>query len=200
MPNLNTVHTHFSKRFEDIAPVVIAGGAVRDHIMGKKPKDYDLFLLKTNFSKENIAKIAEIVRDLPIIEGIIPEHQSEPFLIKTVLWKGATIQIMCTPFENITDLLESFDWNVCLFAYDGQEWIRTEVRHITAGESLKLQKITYPLATLRRGFRFSERFGMKLEYNDIIKLCTAIMESHKQQEIKKELEEINEMLLTIANA
>jgi hypothetical protein len=95
--------------------------------------------------------------------------------VATVKWDGMEIQVLVNPAESMEALIGTFDWSVCLFGFDGQSWFKGEpLEHIAAGKSLRLQRVTFPLSTLRRGFRFSERFRMKLERADVLTLCKAI--------------------------
>jgi hypothetical protein len=150
---------------------VIAGGAVRDTLIGREPKDYDVFV---NCSEKEAEKITSHMFGLKMRD--VPEsHKSEPFLKGTWEVDGVDVQVMWTPKTTIEELMSGFDWNVCLFAFDGVFHQREEVTNIAAGKSLRLVTITYPISTLRRGFRFSERFGMKLERSDLFAICKRVM-------------------------
>lgn len=169
---LADVLREFSDRLGRFGPVVIAGGAVRDTLLGNAPKDYDVFVLGTEFKvlSEDAAKA------LAGLEQIVPLefHKSEPFLVAMVRWNGCDVQVMSTPHTTVDELLASFDWNVCLFAYDGTYVQREDTANIRQGGALRLRKVTFPLSTLRRGFRFSERFGMEFKREDIVTLCERV--------------------------
>lgn len=169
----NEILEELSIRLYGIGIPIIAGGAIRDITMGMEPKDYDVFLLNTDFTSQK-KKVAAALVNLEVVKGV-EWHNSEPFLVDTVRFKGVEVQIMCTPCKNIVELLKTFDWNVSLFAYDGVTVYANEsIANIASGKSLKLQTITHPKSTLRRGFRFSERFEMVFEHEDIRKLCKAV--------------------------
>lgn len=167
----------FQPRFGDLGQLVVAGGAVRDELMGRTPKDFDLFLLWATVWDFKTAK--EMM--LPRLGGLtqtpprLEFHRSEPYLVADVAIDGADIQILCNPAQTPEALVDTFDWSVCLFARtDGGLIQRTPLDDIGPGKELKLQKVTFPLSTLRRGFRFSERFKMKLRYEDALSLCQQI--------------------------
>lgn len=162
--------------FKHIGPVFIAGGAPRNVLMDCEPKDYDVFILSQGTfvpHKEDILRISE---SLKLVTTEILIHRSEPFLATTLTILGESdTQIMVVPYKNVDQLIDSFDWNVCLFAYDGANFIcREDISNIGPGKELKLNKITFPRSTLRRGYRFSERFKMKLPFKTVDKIIGAI--------------------------
>lgn len=166
-----SVHDAMHRRLGRVGQVVVAGGSVRDVLMGRNPKDIDVFVLVGAPIEAVITTTAEALSDLDAIET--PEwHKSEPFLQATVRYNGAMVQVMLSPYATVDALLDSFDWNVSMFAYDGQTVTqRTEVEDIAEGKPLVLHRVTFPLSTLRRGFRFSERFLMVMQPADIKRLC-----------------------------
>lgn len=175
--SLGVVHAEFAKRLGHLGSLVIAGGAVRDEVMGRTPKDYDVFILGCPFNAESRDAVTERLSTLPSLDQL-EFHKSEPFLTGTVSFhvggSDAVVQVMTTDAATVADLLDRFDWNVSRFAYDGTVHALTNVADIGAGQPLRLHKVTYPLSTLRRGFRFSERFGMELQHADILDLCRRI--------------------------
>lgn len=174
---LSDVHAEFSKRLGHLGPVVIAGGAVRDEVMGRTPKDYDVFILGCPFNAESRDAVTERLDTLPRLDQL-EFHKSEPFLTGTVSFhvggKDVVVQVMTTDAATVQALLDRFDWNVSRFAFDGAVHALTAIDEIGTGQPLRLHKVTYPLSTLRRGFRFSERFGMKLQHADIVELCRRV--------------------------
>ena len=159
-------------RLSGIGMVTIAGGSVRDTLMEREPKDYDVFI---NCSEAASSQIVEAMEGFQKIE--VPEfHKSEPFLKGTWRVECVDVQVMWTPHGTVDELLNSFDWNVSMFAYDGSFHCREDVKNIKAGASLRLCSVTFPISTLRRGFRFSERFGMKIERKDLFDLCKRVMQ------------------------
>lgn len=145
---------------------VLAGGAVRDLLMGRAPKDYDVFALGTT--------------ELPThaFDGLTPvetAHQYEPFLQGTFQVESLIVQVMAVKHTKMSELIDTFDWYTSCFGYDPRYSTAPEARiktdDIGPGKILKLQKMTYPLSTLRRGFRFSERWAMSIDDGDLAKLC-----------------------------
>lgn len=171
---LYQVHEYWQQKFDGLASVVIAGGSVRDALLDREPKDYDLFLLDTEFRPAVIGVIKRMVSEWPVVKTL-EWHNSEPYLAVTVRWNGFDVQIMCTPCRTVDELLDTFDWNVCLFAFDGRLHTRTDLSDIAEGKPLRLQTVKFPLSTLRRGFRFSERFKMTLDRMTILDLCAQVI-------------------------
>lgn len=103
-------------------------------------------------------------------------HNSEPFLQSTVKFGAAVVQVMATPHLDVPSLLDSFDWNVSRFAFDGQTITDLcPVSEIGHGKPLVLHRITFPASSLRRGYRFSERFQMVFQPDDVMRLCEAVV-------------------------
>lgn len=169
----------FEPRFSMCGDLVVAGGSVRDELMGRTPKDYDLFCLwsgdwKFEDARDTLTERLDGLELVPVDEEI---HASEPFLVAGVRFNGAIVQVMASPERSAGQLLDTFDWNVCLFARTRHGLIqRTPVEDIGKGKELKLNRVTFPLSTMRRGFRFSERFGMKMRKEDITLLCERVIE------------------------
>lgn len=143
---------------------VIAGGAVRDTLLLREPKDYDVFVMQESLNDG-------WARDLETVTS--PEwHKSEPFLQGTVRWGAAIVQVMLTKHTSLKDLVGDFDWNVSMFGFDDDGFYQgAPIEDVANGKELKLNKVTFPVSTLRRGFRFSERFGMVLPARTLADLC-----------------------------
>lgn len=197
-------------------PCVIAGGAVRDALLGKEPKDLDIYFLGANWKVEDRDAFNKKLSAADIFYEIstsnLPWHKYERYLLQTIIWKktqelkGVEVQFMGFPVNNIDDLLATFDWEICVFGY--RDGILT-----TLPESLmlleKIEKydpknekyrpprmylcnIQFPISNLRRGFKFEARYPLKLSYQSILKLCDAALKEKRgsgYKGIKAEKEE-----------
>jgi len=173
---LEDVYAEFQKRLSDFGHVVIAGGAVRDTLMGLSPKDWDVFVLQNGVGFDEIKKeISKRISDLTPVPPKVEWHNSEPYLVATIQWNGEQVQILVNPAQSVDDLISTFDWNVCLFAYDGAFHCKESIENIGHGKSIKLNSVTFPASTLRRGYRFSERFLMQLDIETVVRLCRMIV-------------------------
>lgn len=168
--------------YEDMEPllrpfgkVVMAGGAVRDHLMGRTPKDFDIFVLGASWDDKLVEKVRDLLAPFEKVSEL-EFHLSEPYLVQSVRHtNGHVMQIMLNPAPTVSALVDTFDWNTCLFAYDGTVHAREDIANIAVGKELKLQTCRFPMSTLRRGFRFSERFGMELPKATIVSLCEKVV-------------------------
>ena len=171
---LEGIYQEMSELLSPFGKVVIAGGAVRDTLMGREPKDYDVFILDADREisgdaiKETLARLFTNVK-------VSEAHLSEPFLVSTIKVDGLVVQVMTSPHLDIDQLMASFDWNVCLFAYDGTFHAKTQLEDIAPSKDLVLQKVTFSISTMRRGFRFSERFGMNIPKKTLYTLCEKVL-------------------------
>lgn len=184
LTDLDVVYREFAQRLGHIGTVVIAGGAVRDAVMGRAAKDYDVFVLGCPFNTESRDAVSERLGDLPALEQL-EFHKSEPFLVGTVSYGAFVVQVMTTDAVTVDELLDRFDWNVSRFAYDGRLHAMTDVAEIGEGQPLRLHRVTYPLSTLRRGFRFSERFGMEFHRADVLRLCMLLVTDEIAQQAEQ---------------
>jgi hypothetical protein len=109
-------------------------------------------------------------------------HKSEPFYIIGIIHNGSEVQFMAHPAKTIEELVDTFDWNVSMYAYGKNGFYVPDgvsIDQIKPGGELFLNKnlkeFQFPYSSLRRGYRFSERFGMKLPHAEIVKLATSIL-------------------------
>lgn len=129
----------------------IAGGAIRQWFVGnEKSTDIDVFG-KTQESLDTfVTNNLKGCRLLTYRENL-----------RSYDYKGTMVQIITYDFyENVEALLDSFDFNVCQFAYDGKE-VYSTVSAITSvlRNHLGVHKITPPLVadSLRRAFKYQEK-------------------------------------------
>jgi hypothetical protein len=185
---LEEIYNKFSTLLSSIGTVYVAGGAVRDTLLGLQPKDSDIFVCVSDtppigfpafYAGPWFEQAAFEILDKENVYIEEPEFdwQSSRFCKIEVKYKDCKVQIMFIEgIKTVDDLLDTFDWNVSLFAYDGQFYKRMELDKIGKNQELILQKSTFPLSTLRRGFRFSERFGMALPNETIYKIILQMFE------------------------
>lgn len=176
---VQSVLNEFQRRLQ--RNICLAGGCVRDHLMKRTPKDFDLFILGFD-AKDDKEKIKAAVADLPIIKPLT-WHNYEPYLITTVRWSGVQVQLIGHPAASMADLVDTFDWNVCRFGFNGAETLACEsIDEIAPGKQLKLHRVSFAMSTLRRGFRFSERFKMQISRDDITRLCQMVVDKETKKE------------------
>lgn len=166
--------------------VVVAGGCVRDVLRYQPPKDYDVFVLGCDNPNEMKEQIRKRLIESKFTETGNTHHISEPYLAGTYLIGGYHVQVMASDYKTMEELIDSFDWNVSRFAFDGVNLIGESTSDIGSGSTLKLHKLTFPYSTLRRGFRFSERFKMSLTLETIEQICEEILRVKKEREEQHE--------------
>jgi hypothetical protein len=167
----------------------IAGGAVRDTLLGRLPKDIDVFIFNCNYENASLDSIpVEALRGL-VHPGTISRR---PFYSEEVQCDGdpVTLQLMYTPEKDIKSLLNSFDWNICQVAIEPDGTLHDPVGIIDLVEKeklLRLHKVTNPFSNMRRGYRFSERYGMRISTWDLVTLAKAmILATVKKQALNEE--------------
>lgn len=152
----------------------IAGGAIRDALLGKDPKDIDLFVLGPGPEFDMLSMLDGLdVQEHPELDKY--ENSS----LKAVFdsqYTAAPVQVCWHPeMETPQELLKTFDWNICLFVYDGFKVYRGDsIAYKRNVNSLELNDFHEPyIATLRRGFRFQERYGINMPIDTLEKLLAA---------------------------
>lgn len=174
-------------------PCVIAGGAVRDVMLGQEPKDVDIFVMGEGLTDESVedAITEMVVNDAVQVDVCEGEYEGE-YLVGSYTTKGYHIrqQLMVTGHKDLNSLLDSFDWNVSLFGIDtdGKPVTRMSIDAIGPGQLLKLQRVTNPFSNLARGFRFAERYGMIIYWKSELEIKRAIhkLQSEKLKEMTSE--------------
>lgn len=180
-------------------PTVIAGGAVRDHLVGRKPKDYDVFVLSGKLGPPMVSKLVKQIReavltlsaDTEVFSGV--SHLSFPAVGKYDGHSSITpiaefnfwthkVQIMVFPGSTVESLLNSFDYPICCVAYKDYHPVQTHwnVKKILRDHGyllLNTTKLPAPQITLRRGYDFAARYGLKLSETTVKYLCSQIASS-----------------------
>ncbi len=157
----------------------IAGGAIRDMVLGRRPKDIDVFLL---VYLEQVLHTPESLKlELPPLETLpLPlEYEGRSLLNSYQLGSEMPLQLMVANCLTQEDLLPQFDWNITQFAYTLEGGLYQGIEIKTPGMlvDIPLKLINYdrePIAVLRRGFRFQERYGMAFNKDDfhfLLKAC-----------------------------
>lgn len=136
---------------EPIEGVFIAGGAIRQWFVGKEPvSDVDVFgtseEVLTNFVKTKLIGAKKLV---------------ENDRLESYSWNDQLIQVIhYSYYSKMEELLDSFDYNVCQFGWDGKDIYSTvyAVSSVLRGH-LGVHKITKELAadSLRRAFKYQKK-------------------------------------------
>jgi len=167
----------------------IAGAAPRDTQLDLEPRDYDVFLLN-NMDHETMKPI--IQKKLQNFKDLKKENEEtlketkcsihHSFVMDNIKILDSNIQIITHPAATLEGLLYSFDFTCCMFGYDGKEFVNLgDLNNIINGE-LKINRISYPFASLRRAFRISERFNMKISTSTINHLIMKCLEVNNKED------------------
>jgi hypothetical protein len=147
----------------------IAGGAVRDQMSGYKPRDIDIFILGNPL----IGWLDEMFERLPD-DGAGPYHA---LFCRSYRWNDRTVQVIQKMgLTSVPKLLNSFDWCCCLWAVtDRFELVQhSKAELVKPGGVLRIHNPNTPEASLKRGRRFAERYGMTIEPESLATLEAAI--------------------------
>ena len=95
--------------------VVIAGGAIRDSLFGDEFSDIDVFGL----TKEDLDLFVKL--NLTKGHGYKLVYFNDN--LRTYRKGKIKVQIIYREYEKLTDIIDSFDFTVCQFMYDGEKVI-----------------------------------------------------------------------------
>ena len=95
---------------------IIAGGAIRDHILGLPVKDIDIFVL--GMSAESAKEIfgADIIEYAGVEEA---KHQYRS-------QNGLMVDLVFSRYDNVQEVLEHFDLGICGAGWDGWDYVLTD--------------------------------------------------------------------------
>lgn len=158
--------------------LVIAGGYPRDKILGRQPRDIDVFALEASGKSSDVT---EALRWHSIPFMVEPKSYGFPghscpelarfdksIKLRFMEWD---VHLVCTPCQTPSDVVETFDFNICRFFYDVEldriyAWSKTDRSDLHA-KNMRLMHDRTPVSSLRRGFLFEYRLGMKFQAGDI---------------------------------
>lgn len=173
---LRGIYNIFKDKLGRFGDICIAGGAVRDSLLGRNPKDYDIFVFPNDFWDSRIGLTREIRQALSGYTTVTPFEQSSTHVVKTINFMTHTVQIIVTNASDVYDLMDTFDWNVCMYAYNGEFHTTDCLDNLEQGSHLSLHRITRAKSTLRRGYRFSDRYGLIFPDDTLFQIMDRIRE------------------------
>jgi len=126
-----------SKLFSKLA--VIAGGAVRDHLLGIPHNDLDIFILETPAEWQNYDKTQRLIRELlGLPQPKWSLDKAEPVEAKTtwkddfhhpysshhhVAYKGLDVDLVFSECLTMDAVVNSFDVGLCKVGWDGTNYL-----------------------------------------------------------------------------
>ena len=159
----------------------LAGGALLRTYTGKPlDSDVDVFFQSKEQLEQYIAELS-----LKSYKGSTEDHKTNHYTVKdmcvsewhttiTVNYMDRDWKIQCVSFvyfKDIGELFDSFDFDVCMLAYDGTEvFVSPTTFDAIANKKIKLVKINYPSVTLKRLVKYM-RHGYDVDDSDVMALA-----------------------------
>jgi hypothetical protein len=133
----------------------VAGGFIRRWYSGmKQDSDIDLFF----HNEETYIKICEGLEKLAIEPPKITEFNQMYKIKIDDTWTIDVQAIKHQFYENIDALLDSFDFTICQFAFDGNQICATEEAILDCNRKrLAPHKISYGVSSLRRIIKYANQ-------------------------------------------
>lgn len=153
-------------------PWVAGGSLLRTYTGMPLDSDIDLFFSSESMMQEYVNNIIQgsMFGKYTTKDYIVTEwHQS-----LTVSYLNRDWKIQCVSFvyfKDIVELFSSFDFNICMWAYDGENvhTCETTVDAVNS-KTIKINKINYPSVTLKRLVKYM-RQGYNISDEDVVALC-----------------------------
>lgn len=133
----------------------LAGGALRSALIGQKPdSDWDFFFRDADQFEAFVASI----KTMPGATRVAKTEHHITFTAK-VDGKAITVQaIRIDYYANIEALLDSFDFTICQFGYDGTDLHCGEFSlWDLARKKLAIHRLTYGVSTVRRLIKYTRK-------------------------------------------
>jgi hypothetical protein len=120
-PHLRPVPSEWEKLRRKIASqagrhAIIAGGAIRDHILGLPVKDIDIFILGMPAQEAKEIFGADIIEYAGVEEA---KHQCRSD-------SGLALDLVFSQYDNVYEVLAHFDLGICRVAWDGWDFVVTD--------------------------------------------------------------------------
>lgn len=168
---------------------VIAGGYVRDRLLGRQPRDIDVFVLnsrqpETDSIQANLSAAGiPTIRQPKVYRALGPRpYFGEPIELRFLEWP---VQLITTSCEDATRVIDTFDYDICQFYMDNARNfeivgdLSDRAYNAIKTRTLGLRHLLTPLSSLRRGFLFEHRLGFKFPKSDIARLVTTLSRQHE---------------------
>lgn len=172
MNKLEEIYNYYNNIFGEIADVYIIGGAVRDTLLGIKPRDYDIFLLNCKLPVDEFITHVKSL-NLNFSDG----HNIGNSTSYKTRYEDNLIEIIYyTNDKDIYSVLEHTDWNVSKFGYGFIPHLNKITYHKLMDESnikegglleFNPRSKIIPIRALYRGYKFQKRFKMVVAQEDI---------------------------------
>lgn len=172
-----------------VGPWIAGGALLRTYTGQPLDSDIDVFF---QTKEQYEAYIMDLT--LRSYKGLSEDRKSSDFMVKetivsewhttlTIDYMDRTWKIQCVTFvyfKDIVELFGSFDFDVCMWAYDGQT-VHTFENTINAVKTKKisLKKINYPSVTLKRLVKYM-RLGYDITDSDVLELSRSFRSTKKE--------------------
>lgn len=135
----------------------LAGGALRDLVLGNEPNDYDVFVVSESPEE------TDCIHTELVMSGYVQQHcasyDSEGYISDYRKGDVNVIIYSNTLYKNIVELIEGFDLNMNMFLYDDLE--EREVQNLAGWDVTKPVKVHNRSKSNRvqdRVFRFKKKY------------------------------------------
>jgi hypothetical protein len=104
---------------------VVAGGAVRDHLLKVPPKDVDIFMFQPKVPDQKIQDFIDMAQclgwqNVHLLEQPGQYGNKATKMVLQGFTLGHTIELIVVPEDTVEKVLNNFDFGICQCWYDGE--------------------------------------------------------------------------------
>lgn len=154
---------------------VYAGGSVRDSILNRDIKDYDIFSVSGIEAAEDLV---DTIKEDKRYKILINAPNMLMFKFEDLIY-----QIILRDYHSVEDLLNSFDFSVCQFATDGTTiWADSEALIDIFTDHLSVVNINpeFAISSLQRAFKYAD-YGFKPCNGTVVDIVKALRVPTEEQ-------------------
>jgi hypothetical protein len=139
--------------------IILAGGCLRDTIMGRVPKDYDVFVRKDYVSITSLLLVSK-------------GYENTASTMYTKTFKKGPIEVQLVfkdDYYSLEELIKTFDFTNVMLAVSGDEVeVGIQTLHDIEDKKVRINLITKPLDSLNRLCKYAKDRDVKNAYKYLI--------------------------------
>jgi hypothetical protein len=158
------------------APAYIAGGFIRDTLIGREPRDLDLYVSDADTATSIEARLRSGSWTLADCAPVVTTWRQH----------GRTVQVVRTEHQTPAACIARFDLTVCCAAYDlvtAESWSSAAFSADLVARQIVIHQPAFPIDTLRRIAGFVDQ-GYRIAGAELLKLHSLILDDIHAHKMK----------------
>lgn len=173
---LRSITNQIKEVFPTASHFFIAGGAVRDLLIGVRPKDYDVFFKKHKDAIEFLKTYTPYLESNKVNLICVTKNAVTVEFPKSNGAKGAKVQFITNPefCKSPDETIKRFDFKCCMAYYDSK-FNQIGIPSVFIRDQMKNKRLVFnpkcyrPVQSIRRMYKFRAR-GWKISSGQFLKV------------------------------